>query len=36
MYCAACRILVPGSGMESVPSVEEAQILNHWTPREVP
>ena len=32
----ACRILVPPSGIKPVPPAVEAQILNHWTTREVP
>lgn len=31
----ACRILVPDQD-EAVPSAMEAQILNHWTTRDVP
>ena len=33
---AACRILVPQPGRESMPTAVEAQRLNHWTSREVP
>ena len=32
---AACGILVPGLGIEPVPSAVEAQSLNPWTAREV-
>ena len=32
----ACRILVPLSGIKPVPPAVEAQILNHWTTREIP
>ena len=32
----ACRILVPWSGIESVPPEVEAWSLNHWTTKEVP
>ena len=35
-YPSACRILVPQSGIEPVPPAIEAQVLNHWTAREVP
>ena len=31
----ACRILVPWSGIESVPPEVEAWSLNHWTTKEV-
>ena len=34
--CAACRILVPRPGIEPMLPAVEAQILNHWTAREVP
>ena len=34
-YCTACGISVPQAGIELVPPVVEAQILNHWTAREV-
>ena len=30
----ACRILVPQSGIEPMPSAVETQSLNHWTTRE--
>ena len=30
-----CGILVPGPEIESVPPTVEAQVLNHWTTREV-
>ena len=33
---AACGILVPGPGIESLSTAAEAQSLNHWTTREVP
>ena len=35
-HCAACGILVPQPGTEPAPPALEAQILNHWTAREVP
>ena len=34
--CAACKILVPWSGIKPVPPAVEAQSLNHRTAREVP
>ena len=34
-YHRACEILVSGSGIEPMPPGVEAQILNHWTAREV-
>ena len=32
----SCRILVSRTGIKPVPPTEEAQYLNHWTPKEVP
>ena len=34
--CAACRILVPWPGMESLPPAVEVGNLNYWTAREIP
>ena len=36
LHREACGILVPQPGIELVPSVVEAQNLNHWTAREFP
>ena len=33
---AACGILVPQPGIESMPLALEAWTLNHWTAREFP
>ena len=33
---AACRILVPRTGIELRPSAVKAWSLNHWTTREFP
>ena len=33
--CTTCRILVPRPEMEPMHPAVEAQILNHWTAREV-
>ena len=33
---AACRILVPQSGIEPMPPAVETRSLNHWTTREIP
>ena len=35
-HCTAYGILVPQPEVESVPLALDAQILNHWTAREVP
>ena len=35
LCCMACGILVPRSGIKLTPPEVEAQILNHWTTREV-
>lgn len=32
----ACKILVPLSGIEPMPSAVEMKILSHWISREVP
>ena len=34
--CTACRILVPGPGIEPVPPEVEAWSCNYWTTKEVP
>ena len=34
-HCTACRILVPGPGIEPTPPAVEAWSLNSWTTREV-
>ena len=34
--CAACGILVPWPGMESLPPAVEVGNLNYWTAREIP
>ena len=36
LHHAACRVLVPRSGIESMPPALGVQSLNHWTAREVP
>ena len=36
LHWAACKILVPWTGMELAPPVVEGELLNHWTTREVP
>ena len=33
--CAACQILVPQQGVQSMATAMEARGLNHWTSREV-
>ena len=33
--CTACRILVSGPGIKTMPPALGRQILNHWTTREV-
>ena len=33
---AACKIVVPGAGIEPMSTALARQILNHWTTREVP
>ena len=32
----ACRVLVPRSGIKTLPPAVEAWSLNHWIAREVP
>lgn len=36
LHHAACGLLAPGPGIESVPPTLEARGINHWTAREVP
>ena len=35
-YDKACRILVPGPGIEPVPHVAKALSPNHWTTGKLP
>ena len=35
-WCAACGVLVPQPGMETVPAAEGVQSVNHWSTRGVP
>ena len=35
-HCTACGIFIPRTGIEPVPLPLEAQILSHWTTKEVP
>ena len=35
LHCVACGILVPWSGIETVPSLVEVEALNPWTTREI-